>query len=260
MAINVSFGGATIYKPGSYSKTSIDLGGGFPLSPTGLIAIFGEADAGTPGASEVNIANNVFTAEQMPLIKQKYKSGPIVDACNFLFAPGADGAIPGGAQAVYIYKTNNSTRALLDPVAAGGGTNDFGRLRAREWGIGGNHLTFKNTLVAETPAEIVSALSITFPVNISGSDQFKYSINGGTEQTITMTAGSYSNITALVAALNGAFSGVFSVSAVGTDKIKLVQVAGTNHHRNGFGRSFLIINGSVNSALQLTNFSFATAV
>jgi hypothetical protein len=48
MAINVSFNGSTIYKPGSYSKRSIDLGGGFPLSPTGLIALFGEATAGHP--------------------------------------------------------------------------------------------------------------------------------------------------------------------------------------------------------------------
>jgi hypothetical protein len=54
MAINVSFNGATIFKPGAYSKTSIDLGGGFPLSPTGIVAIFGEADAGAPGANETN--------------------------------------------------------------------------------------------------------------------------------------------------------------------------------------------------------------
>src|ERR1051325_11026959 len=113
MAINVSFNGATIYKPGAYSKTSIDLGGGFPLSPTGIVAIFGEADAGAPGASETNIANNVFSPDQLPQIREKYRSGAILDACNFLFAPGADGAIPAGAQAVYIYKTNASVRAQL---------------------------------------------------------------------------------------------------------------------------------------------------
>src|ERR1017187_2648631 len=106
MAINVSFNGSTIFKPGAYSQEIIDLGGGFPLSPTGLIALFGESSSGAPGASEVNIANNVFTPDQMPAIISKYGSGNLVDACNFLFAPGADGAIPAGAQAVYIYKTN----------------------------------------------------------------------------------------------------------------------------------------------------------
>lgn len=137
MAINVSFNGATIYKPGAYSKVSIDLGGGFPLSPTGLVAIFGESEAGMPGASEVNIANNVFSPEQLPQIKQKYRSGPIVDACNFLFAPGSDGAIPGGAQAVYIYKTNASVRASL--ALAG----SYGTVTAQEWGVGGNRVTLK---------------------------------------------------------------------------------------------------------------------
>lgn len=144
MAINVSFNGATIYKPGAYSRTTIDLGGGFPLSPTGLIAIFGEADAGTPGASEVNIANNVFSPEQLPQIKQKYRSGPIVDACNMLFAPGADGAIPGGAQAVYIYKTNASTRASLALASA------YGTIKSLEYGVGGNRITLKITGIGAT--------------------------------------------------------------------------------------------------------------
>lgn len=137
MAINVSFNGATIFKPGAYSKTSIDLGGGFPLSPTGIVAIFGEADAGAPGSAEVNIADNVFSPDQLPQIREKYRNGNIVDACNFLFAPGADGAIPSGAQAVYIYKTNASVRATLALAAA------YGTVRAREWGVGGNRVTVK---------------------------------------------------------------------------------------------------------------------
>ena len=137
MAINVSFNGATIYKPGAYSKTTIDLGGGFPLSPTGIIAIFGEAEAGTPGASEVNIANNVFSPDQLPQIREKYRSGAIVDACNFLFAPGADGAIPSGAQAVYIYKTNASVRAQLALASS------YGTVRSLEYGTGGNLVSLK---------------------------------------------------------------------------------------------------------------------
>lgn len=144
MAINVSFNGATIYKPGAYSKTSIDLGGGFPLSPTGIVAIFGEADAGAPGSAETNIANNVFSPDQIAQIRAKYRGGNIVDACNFLFAPGADGAIPGGAQAVYIYKTNSSVRASLVLASA------YGTVRANEWGIGGNRITMKITGASTT--------------------------------------------------------------------------------------------------------------
>lgn len=139
MAINVSFNGATIYKPGAYSKTSIDLGGGFPLSATGLVAIFGEADAGAPGSEEINISNNVFTPDQLPQIREKYRSGNIVDACNFLFAPGSDGAIPSGAQAVYIYKTNDSVRASLALAAS------YGTVQALEHGTGGNRISVKIT-------------------------------------------------------------------------------------------------------------------
>lgn len=157
MAINVSFNGATIFKPGAYSKVSIDLGGGFPLSPTGLVAIFGESSAGAPGASVTNIANNVFSPEQLPLIKKTYGSGPIVDACNFLFAPGADGAIPGGAQAVYIYKTNASLRAQL--ALAG----NFGTVQANEWGIGGNKITYRNALI---PASLPTTSS-SAPINLT---------------------------------------------------------------------------------------------
>lgn len=149
MSINVSFNGATIYKPGAYSRTTIDLGGGFPLSPTGLIAIFGEADAGKPGAGEINIANNVFSPEQLPQIKQKYRSGPIVDACNFLFAPGSDGAIPGGAQAVYIYKTNASVRASK-------ALTGYGVVTAREYGIGGNRVAIKITGTGATRTITIS--------------------------------------------------------------------------------------------------------
>ena len=54
MAINVSFNGATIFKPGAYSKEEIDLGGGFPLSPTGLVGIFGEAAAGDRKSTRLN--------------------------------------------------------------------------------------------------------------------------------------------------------------------------------------------------------------
>lgn len=144
MAINVSFNGATIFKPGAYSKTTIDLGGGFPLSPTGIVAIFGESEAGTPGATEVNIANNVFSPDQLADIRTKYGRGPIVDACNFLFAPGSDGAIPGGAQAVYIYKTNASTRASI--ALAG----SYGTVRAKEWGTGGNRISLKIVTAGST--------------------------------------------------------------------------------------------------------------
>lgn len=249
MAINVSFNGATIYKPGAYSRTTIDLGGGFPLSPTGIVAIFGEADAGAPGSAETNIANNVFGPDQLVQIREKYGKGNIVDAATFLFSPGADGAIPGGAQAVYIFKTNASVRATLDPVAAG--ATAFGRLRARQWGTSGNQLTFKNTLTPEVAAT-VTGTALTFPVVItSGSnDTIITSLNGAAPATATIAATSYADAATLAAAIDAALTGI-SAAASGTTAVALTQDAAANIHRNGAGRAMEIVGGTALSSIGL---------
>lgn len=253
MAINVSFNGATIFKPGAYSKTTIDLGGGFPLSPTGIVAIFGEADAGAPGSAETNIANNVFGPDQLVQIREKYGKGNIVDAASFLFAPGADGAIPGGAQAVYIYKTNASVRAMLDPVEAG--TTDFGRLRARQWGTSGNQITFKNTLTPETAASKSSG-TITFPVVVTAAtnDTIITRVNGGASVTSTVAAASYATAALLAAAMDTAMSAAGISAAAGTapDTVDLTQDVGANLQRNGSGRSMEVVGGTLLSSIAMT--------
>lgn len=257
MAINVSFNGATIFKPGAYSRVSIDLGGGFPLSPTGIVAIFGESDAGTPGASEVNIADNVFSPEQLPAIKQKYGRGNIVDACNFLFAPGADGAIPGGASAVYIYKTNASVRATFSPVLT-----DWGTIRAREWGTGGNKLTYKNTLSAATAATATHAGTFDLTVSGTDTDTLVVRVNGGADNTWTSpSAADTDTVAELQAELdNGAnWSGGFptglSFTVGGTDSAATLTITrettGTPH-KEGAGRNFEVVSGSVLSSFPIS--------
>jgi hypothetical protein len=252
MAINVSFNGATIFKPGAYSKTTIDLGGGFPLSPTGIVAIFGEADAGAPGSAETNIANNVFGPDQLVQIREKYGRGNIVDAANFLFAPGADGAIPSGAQVLYIYKTNASVRAMLDPVEAG--SPDFGRLRARQWGTSGNQITFKNTLTPETAATVTgSALTLPVVITSASNDVINYRLNGGAAAVATIAAGSYATAALLAVAVEAAFgASTIEVDAAGLTALQLTQHVVSNIHRNGSGRSFEILAGTANSVLGLT--------
>ena len=250
MAINVSFNGATIYKPGAYSKTTIDLGGGFPLSPTGIVAIFGEADAGAPGSAETNIANNVFGPDQIVQIREKYGKGNIVDAATFLFSPGADGAIPGGAQAVYIFKTNASVRAMLDPVAAG--ATATGRLRSRQWGTAGNQLTFKNTLALEEAATVTSG-AITLPVVITAAtnDTIITAQNGAAPVTSTIAAASYATTAALAAAVQTAMGSDWVVTAPSAATMQIDQAVAANSHRTGAGRSFEITGGTALTATAL---------
>ena len=238
MAINVSFNGATIYKPGSYSKTNIDLGGGFPLGPAGLIAVFGEADAGAPGASEVNIADNRYQADQISSIRNKYRSGPIADAAAMLFAPAADAAIPGGAQTVWFYKTNASVRATLALATT------YGTARASEWGVGGNKVSVKNTLTVETPATAVS--TATFVELTVPAGTFSVRVNGVTSTTITV-AGTYASHAAYVADVaSWTVAGItFTAGGVlGAATLTIAMTAAPTAHQNGWGRSFELVDGT----------------
>jgi hypothetical protein len=255
MAINVSFNGSTIYKPGSYSKRSIDLGGGFPLSPTGLIAIFGEATAGEPGSAVPNIMNSVYTPDQMPLIKQLYRSGPIVDACNFLFAPGADGAIPSGAQAVYIYKTNASTRASLALA------NSWGTVSADEVGSGGNRLTLTNQLVPATAARTVSSATFNVGTASMPTKTITMAVQGG-DATFTFTCpAGVTTAAGLNTALNDGAnwapslpSGV-TFAVTGTDgaaTTTISRVTTGTPNREGYGRNFALLSGTALAAMNLS--------
>lgn len=240
MAINVSFNGATIYKPGAYSKINIDLSGGFALGPVGLIAIFGESTRGRPGSEETDISKNVFVANQISEVREKYGTGPIVDAMNFLFSPATDGAIPGGAQAVYVYKTNASTRAshVL--------TSSYGTVRSLEYGVGGNTITYSASETAESGGVLENdAFDATAVV---GGETFTLIVNGGVPNVFTATAAA-TTVAGVQADLdNGANwseglpAGVtLTVSGIDTAAVITIEIDATNAHQNGFGQSIITI-------------------
>lgn len=238
LAINVTFNGATIFKPGSYSKQNIDLGGGFAIGPAGLIAVFGEADAGKPGAQEVDISQNFFGADQLVTIRNKYRSGPIADAAGFLFAPAADAAIPSGAQTVWFYKTNNSLQAELTLASS------YGTIKAQEYGIGGNRMTYTSTLVGETaPTESGIAFDESA---LAGGETFSVMLNGDVSTKNTFTAIVVADNTAMIAAIAdggnwslGAPSG-FTVTVGGADTASTLTIdmdADATANQNGYGRN-----------------------
>lgn len=231
MAINVSFNGSTIYTPGAYSKTNIDLSGGFPLGPTGLVAIFGESTRGKPGSAESDISNNVFSANQIADVRSKYGTGPIVDAMNFLFSPASDGAIPSGANAVYVYKTNASTRAVHALA------NTYGTIRALEYGIGGNTVTYT---AAETAEVAPTVTGIDYVANAADAGISMTVALDGVEQVVTVAAGTYANAAALVAAIT--ITGA-SVTAVG-EKVVITVDPDTTANQKGFGKSMELIDST----------------
>jgi hypothetical protein len=238
MAISVSFNGSTIYKPGGYSDSTIDLGGNVPLGPAGLVAIVGEADAGTPGASEVDASRVFYTADRLTEARAKYRSGPIVDALAFLFSPASDGAIPSGAQTVWVYKTNASTRASLALAAS------YGTVRAEEWGTGGNRVTYKNVLANAGQAESTGGTIASFGATLDAAS-FSYRYNGGASTIVTLGSGSHANIGALVSELNGlpAFSTNLVASNVGSALV-IKTVVDANLYTEGRSETFELIDSS----------------
>lgn len=128
MAITVNFNGASIRKPGVYSRTQVNLSGGFPLAPTGVVAIVGEADGGAPGSAA---GVQTYTSEDISSLVSTYKSGPIVDAARALVAPARDNRVPNGASQIRIWKTNASLQASLN---LSNGTTTLFALKTRNYG------------------------------------------------------------------------------------------------------------------------------
>jgi hypothetical protein len=245
MAISVSFNGATIKKPGSYSKTQIDLGGNLPLSPAGLVVIVGEADAGAPVTAEIDASKNVYTADQLAEARAKYRSGPIVDALGFLFSPAVDGAIPNGAQAVWVLKTNTSARASLAL------SSSYGILRAREWGVGGNQISAKITSSSESAPAVVGSAPAAFGSALNGVS-FSVRKNGGALAAVTLssTAGDHSDLVSLVAELNSELPAGVQAS-VSSGAVKLQLSADANQHKLGWGRSLELVDSTLGDLAKL---------
>lgn len=175
MAITVSFNGATIRKPGSYSKTIIDLGGNFPLSPVGVVGLIGEAPRGKPGSAEV-MAENVFNAGQIASLRDKYGPGSqLADACSLAFSPSNDGAIVNGAQAIYPYKTNASTQSQVV-------LEDYGVGFAREYGQDGNLVAL--TIEGSTSELLPKLSGLHFLPSSLPTSGFQLCVNGDTKQPI----------------------------------------------------------------------------
>ena len=250
MAISVSFGGATIYRSGSYSEMNIDVGGGFPIGPAGLVVVFGEADAGKPGALETDISANNFTADQLPTIRSKYRSGPIVDSAGFLFAPAADAAIPNGAQTVWFYKTNASTQASLAL------SNTYGTIKSLEWGIGGNRINVQVQSVAEVAPVVNGTVISTFGAALNAAT-FVIHEDGGAAKTITLssTPANHSDIVTLVSELSTLFTAATVTSTVAQGVVPhtlvITHAMDAMAYQKGYGKS-IELSGTGLTALGLT--------
>jgi hypothetical protein len=172
MAITRSFNGALLVKPGAYPAIKVLNLTGFPLQPTGIVGVVGEAVGGKPGVLDV------LQGQQIQAAKTRYKSGEVADALGILAAPSNDSRVAGGASTVIVYKTNNSTQATLSLNNDETVPAEMIELTTENYGDDENQL---NAVVAAgTVADSDAALvgSIDGPFNLAGGETLIVYVNG----------------------------------------------------------------------------------
>ena len=188
MSIKISFNGATLYRPGAYSKTSVNLIGGMPLSDTGIVAIVGEAEKGSPGDDSTFGGVAEFTSEQLPALIDAYGSGPIVEAARMLVQPARDNRIPNGAQKILVWKTNSSVKSSLDVQGMDDVSVNILAFSSANWGSSENLLNLYIADGSDSSDEnsvLLSSEAVTFPVAVANNDTLIIDVNG-TNYTLTV--------------------------------------------------------------------------
>lgn len=148
MAIKVGFNGMSTGKPGAYSKSTVSTAGGFPLAPTGVVGIIGEASGGQAGVVKT------FTSEDLAALLAEYRSGPIADAALLLLKPARDARVPNGASTIRVYKTNASTRSSRALENAGG--DDLMTISSANFGSEENLISIKVEAGSVAQARVVT--------------------------------------------------------------------------------------------------------
>lgn len=136
MGIKKSFAGASIRKPGAYSRSKVDNSSGAPLGTNDTLFLIGEADSGKAGSVEGIVE---FTAEQIDRLIEKYTSGPVVDCALAATRPSPDSTI-GGAGRLLVYITNALAQASKT-VNEATNTNPLYSVKDRKGGVTGNELS-----------------------------------------------------------------------------------------------------------------------
>lgn len=221
MAIKRTFNGATIIKPGAYTKIVVENLTGFPLQPTGTVGIVGEAIGGEPHVLDI------LSKEGIQDAKARYKSGPIADALELLANPSKDPRIPNGASKIVVYKTNNSTQSAKSLMNMDSSPVAALNLVSKNYGLDENQISVlvEQGALADRHATIEG--SIAGPFVLAGGETLKV-LAKGTLYTYTGTlSGPAITATALAADMNNGANWAPSKPVVaslvtGTQQIQIV--------------------------------------
>jgi hypothetical protein len=144
LAIRINFAGASILQPGAYTTTQVAQAS-LAAPSVGIVALIGESTEGIPFSSESGLSAVAYGPDEFQAIQDKYGSGELVDAAALAISPSNDQAISGGAQQLFILKTNASTFASATMEQ---GSSAYGTVTAKNAGTHGNQASFSVAIVS----------------------------------------------------------------------------------------------------------------
>ena len=111
MATTIYFDGRLISRPGSYS--TVDASGleSVGLGASGIVAVIGEAEGGTP-VSEISEIADFLRVNKPQAASDLFRSGDLREVAPLLFAPSSDPDILAGAQEIVPMKVNPATQSV----------------------------------------------------------------------------------------------------------------------------------------------------
>jgi hypothetical protein len=221
--------------PGAYPNIQVK-NAASGVGVVGSVAIIGEAASGTKFSSE-DLKNNYFTADQVSSVVSKYGSGNIVDAFRALAVPSADAEILGAPSRIYIFKTNEGTKASSSLPS-------YGTFTYKKEGLAGNAFFYT---ISEAQAEVApsvtgSALVFTTPADFTGK-KFGVRLNGAAVVTVDVLTGAtteYDSISEMAALISAALPSGMTCSASGS-ALKFEVDADPASLSKGFSKSFELV-------------------
>jgi len=230
--------------PGAYVETTVK-STPVGITNTGDIVIIGEASGGADITQET-LKDNFYTPTQLDRVRNKYISGPIVDAMAALTSPSNDTGITGSAGRVYIVKTNIGTQATKDIVASPAGV--YGALTDKKYGIDGNKYKYQITNVEyEVGPSIQGTDVIIGDGSIFDGLSFSFRGNGDIATVINLSSalGDHDDITKLAAEIDIQLPAGFSCVEGTTDALIFKSDVDTDANGKGQGKSFEIIDSTI---------------
>ena len=232
MSIKRTFNGATIIKPGAYTKIVVENLTGFPLQPTGAVGIIGEAVGGQPHVLDIISGTDIQSA------KARYKSGPIADALELIANPSNDPRIANGASKIIIYKTNAGTQSALSLKNKAASPVNMIDMSSKNYGSDENlvNVVASEGSIVGSDAAILG--SVAGPFTVATSDTLKLLIDGVLYTYTSSLVGSQSAALMVVDMNNAAHwapSKPVIASAVGQEISVVIDVAALPAAKRDYG-------------------------